>query len=72
MNHKNRRLTHSLLSLLILTSLLLSSCGVLIPAAEPVTISFAFSQDDQALLRVAPAGLQRKISIHHGRIRTLR
>jgi len=47
MNHKICRLTHSLLSLLILSSLLLSSCGTLIPAAEPVTISFAFSQDDQ-------------------------
>jgi multiple sugar transport system substrate-binding protein len=48
MNHTYRRLTHILLSLLILTSLLLSSCGTLIPSADPVTISFSFSQDDQA------------------------
>ena len=47
MNHKNRRLFRSLLLLAVLTSLLLSSCGTLIPAAEPVTISFAFTQDDR-------------------------
>jgi len=60
MNLKVRRYTHPLFSIFILAALLLSSCGTLFPTPEPVKITFAFDQADQAYFESLLPGFQEK------------